>query len=79
VNTKVTSPIKIFYRYAHEDKDLHDRIDKHLGVFPPECTFSFSYFLAIRPGAVLLSIEEAAQLGKLIAESPFTRKKDNHE
>ena len=36
-------------------------------------------FLAIRPGAVLLSIEEAAQLGKLIAESPFTRKKDNHE
>ena len=25
-------PIKIFYCYAHEDKDLRDRIDKHLGV-----------------------------------------------
>lgn len=25
-------PIKIFYCYAHEDRDLRDRIDKHLGV-----------------------------------------------
>jgi TIR domain len=27
-----TRPITIFYCYAHEDKDLRDRIDKHLGV-----------------------------------------------
>jgi TIR domain len=25
-------PIKIFYCYAHEDKDLRDRIDRHLGI-----------------------------------------------
>ena len=30
-NTKETVPLKIFYCYAHEDKDLRDRIDKHLG------------------------------------------------
>jgi hypothetical protein len=31
-NTKVTSPLKIFYCYAREDKDLCDLIDKHLGI-----------------------------------------------
>ncbi len=31
-NRKETVPIKIFYCYAHEDKDLRDRIDKHLSV-----------------------------------------------
>ncbi len=31
-STKETLPIKIFYCYAHEDKDLRDRIDKHLGI-----------------------------------------------
>jgi Leucine-rich repeat (LRR) protein len=29
---RTMQPIKIFYCYAHEDKDLRDRIDKHLGV-----------------------------------------------
>jgi alkylmercury lyase len=38
-----------------------------------------SPFLAVHAEAVLLSIEEAAQVGKLIAESRFTRKKDKHE
>jgi hypothetical protein len=32
LNTKETVPIKVFYCYAHEDKALRDRIDKHLGV-----------------------------------------------
>ncbi len=29
---RALQPIKIFYCYAHEDRDLRDRIDKHLGV-----------------------------------------------
>jgi hypothetical protein len=29
---RTLQPIKIFYCYAHEDRDLRDRIDKHLGV-----------------------------------------------
>jgi hypothetical protein len=27
-----TLPIKIFYCYAHKDRDLRDRVDKHLGI-----------------------------------------------
>jgi TIR domain/Leucine rich repeat len=30
-STQEALPLKIFYCYAHEDKDLRDRIDKHLG------------------------------------------------
>lgn len=30
-STQEAHPLKIFYCYAHEDKDLRDRIDKHLG------------------------------------------------
>jgi Leucine-rich repeat (LRR) protein len=29
---KETLPLKIFYCYAHEDRDLRDRIDKHLSI-----------------------------------------------
>jgi hypothetical protein len=29
---RTLQPIKIFYCYAHRDRDLRDRIDKHLGV-----------------------------------------------
>ena len=31
-NEQKVLPVRIFYCYAHEDKDLRDQIDKHLGI-----------------------------------------------
>jgi alkylmercury lyase len=60
-----------------------ERCDCVRGTFCQQSLFfqseeAASPWLALHPEAVLLSVEEAAQVGKLIAESRFTRKNEKH-
>ncbi|GHO98791.1 hypothetical protein KSF_088390 [Reticulibacter mediterranei] len=49
--TVSTTPLKLFYCYAHEDKTLRDELDNHLSLLKRQSQITSWYDRDILPGA----------------------------